>query len=419
MRGVRAGLGAAFVAGSFFAFFGGGWLFATYFGAAYGTYTNASRDEVLSFVLMLVLGSSVSIGTLLFSWAKYGRNLWQLLILLSSSVFVADLFVISTDLYFPVFMPNSGMSALAILVLSLFGTLCGTRGFFAPQNSSSQGKDSRQSISSPSRSITKPPRATVWSILIAAIGGVFGLVALDFPLFGMYMETPPPLLGQPIGYQTIPNCNAGPFSVCVPFVHNSILIASIDFIICFGVTLIIAYGILRGFASHFSSSNILKRNSLPALLSLIALLVVSSSAAGSVMSGASLAVPHWPTPSGVEVYPLNMAIYSGSSSTPSSQGTARMTLILANYYWTDLNISIAVSISGSNISQPVSVYQCINPTSCKTFSSINVPPYTALGLNSTKTALYLGIQVEKGANYHYQLNLTGEGLISNGDLTAL
>ena len=411
LKGVRAALGAAFVVGFFFTFFAAGFLFMTFFGSRFGTYTNAGSQEIAALSVIMAAGITAIASSLLYSSRRFGRNLWQLLILLSASVLVSDSFVMFTGLSFPVFMPNSGLTALLIFASSLIGVGYGAYGFTE--------STSRQAAAPSAGPPPKAPRIMFWSILIGLIGGVFGLVALNLPLFAVYMEPPPPLLGQPIGYQVLPTCNFGPYSVCPPNVSNNIALASLDFVICFAIAFFVALVILRAFLPRLVSTSVWKRNALPAVLLVITLLVVSFAASGSVAQGASLTQPHWPTPSGVEVFPLNMTIYSGTASSPTLQGTAHMTLILTNYHWTDLNVSISVSVTGLNITQPISIYQCSSPVSCHTFSTVIVPPYTAFGLDSSTTALYFGNQIEKGAEYHFELNMIGEGLISQGNLTAI
>ena len=341
MKGLRAALGAAFVVGFFFSFFAAGFLFTTFFGSRFGTYTNAGPQEIATLVAITVLGVASVVASLLYSWRKFGRNLWQLLILVSASVLVSDTFVMFTGLAFPVFMPNSSSTALLIFAASLIGVVYGVYGFTE--------SSSKEVVVTSNGPPAKAPRIMPWSILIGLIGGIFGLVALDLPLFAVYMESPPPLLGQPVGYQMLPTCNYGPYSVCPPNVSNNIALASLDFVICFAIAFFAALVILRAFLPRLVSRSVWRRNALPAVLLVITLLVVSFAAAGSVAQGASLSQPHWPTPSGVEVFPLNMTIYSGTASSPTFQGTAHMTLILANYHWTDLNISISVSVTGPNI----------------------------------------------------------------------
>ena len=235
------------------------------------------------------------------------------------------------------------------------------------------------------------------------------------------MEAPPPLLGQPFGYQTLVTCNGGPNFVCPPEVQNNLATASMDFVICFSVAFAASFAILLGLRSRLASRSSLGRNALPATLLLITIVAVSLTGFGSVASGSSLVQPHWPTPSGVEVFPSDITIYSGSASTPYTQGTARMTLILENYYWTSLNASVLLTLTGPNLESQtnVTIYQCPSPSSCLVVSGITIPRYYALSLNATTTALYLGIQIEKGQTYQYELTMVGDGLTAGGSVVAV
>ena len=209
----------------------------------------------------------------------------------------------------------------------------------------------------------KLTRIFLWSLCIASIGGIYGLVSLDFPMFALYSMTPPPLLGQPFGYQTLPTCNSQ--TVCPPVVQNSFAVASTDFAICFSITFLIISALLLAFRHNLlASTSIWKRNALPASLMVIVMLIVSVATSGSVSSGASLSQPHW-APGVMDEYILNITVSSGTPSSETSQGTARMNLILASDYWTNQNVSVSVTVRGSNSSAiPVSLYQCPNPQTC-------------------------------------------------------
>ena len=124
---------------------------------------------------------------------------------------------------------------------------------------------------------------------------------------------------------------------------------------------------------------------------------------------------------GAPVYPLNVTVYSGRASTSTSQGTARMTLILANYDGNDLSEPISVYIVGPNITtNPVLIFQCPNTNNCHVVTEIRIPSYTALRLSSTTTALYFGIQIQKGTPYRCYVNMTSEGITyETGSVAAL
>jgi hypothetical protein len=264
-------------------------------------------------------------------------------------------------------------------------------------------------------------RTWLWALMIASIGGLLGLVGMEGAP-GVYTVQPPPLPGYPLSYQTVPNCNAGPLGVCPPNVENSIAIASVDFSICFAVTFLVSILVLIFFRPYLTTpaTGARKRNALPAALLLIAVLLVSVAASSSAASGASLTLPRYQMSGGAPVYPLGITIYSGSATCAAAQGTARMTLILANYDGSDLSEPISLYLVGPNVTaSPVPIFQCPDPETCHLVSAVRVPSYTALALNTTTTAFYLGIPIKKGAQYNFYVNMTGEGMATSGIATAL
>lgn len=259
----------------------------------------------------------------------------------------------------------------------------------------------------------------LWACAIASILGFFGITATNIS-FGVYSIAPAPLLGNPVTYQTIPNCNK-PLGVCPPYVQNNIGIASLDFAIWFIIAFFVTFGILFiCYRYLFTRTSMRKRTILPATLLIIALLVATLPfTLPSTGTSASLTLPRYQMSGGAPVHPLNVTIYSGTLSSTSSQGTAHMTLILANFDGRDLNESLSVYLVGPNITakNPASIFQCSNSATCHSVTSITVPFYTALELNGTTTALYFGI--EKGGNYRYDVNMTSEGIVTSGNVTAL
>jgi hypothetical protein len=262
-------------------------------------------------------------------------------------------------------------------------------------------------------------KSVLWkSIALAAVGGLYGIVDVNIPFYAIYAEAPPPLLGNPFVYQIFSNCNTGPYAVCPPLVHNDLLLVAIDFLAFFSLCFAVAFLIL--YKLRFSSAlkkGVLGRNSVTITIFVILLAVISLTAFGSVSQGASLVEPHWQTPSGVEVYPLNYTLYSGSATNSSDKGTAHLDIDLANYYWTPLNASFSISVgrgsSNNDITlNAVEVYQCPTPSSCRQVSSIMIPPYSSLNLTSSNNSLYLGMPIQKGALYSIQINMIANGIIS-------
>ena len=243
----------------------------------------------------------------------------------------------------------------------------------------------------------------VWSIVVAAFSGLFGLTTLS-TAFGMYMEAPPPLLGFPFVDQTLQTCNAqGQYRVCPPVVINDPGIAIFDFGIFFVIGFAIASMILYASSGWTSHSSLFKRNIAPVVLLAITILLVSLSVNGAISSGASLTQPHWPTPSGVTFGLGNFTLYSGSATTSSSQG-AHIDLRVMNFHWTNQTIVLSNIVLWSNGTKfsPV-VYLCKSTTSCEASSNVVMPPYT-----STVIRYYLGSSIQSGAQYSYNFTITSD-----------
>jgi len=267
-------------------------------------------------------------------------------------------------------------------------------------------------------------KSILWkSAALAAVAGLYGIANVNESFFAVYAEVPPPLLGNPFVYQTLPNCDAGQYVVCPPLVQNNVLLAAIDFFVFFAVCFAVVFPILYKSRFHSTFKNgIVKRNSIAVTFLVIILILVSLTTLGSTIQGASLVEPHWPTPSGVEVYPLSYTLYSGSATNPSTQGTAHMDLTLANYHWTPVNASFSISLARgltNHSTNTVGIYQCPTPSTCMPVSSVTVPPYSSLNLTSASTSLYFGTAVQKGEYYSIQVNMTGGGLVSFNTEAAL
>jgi hypothetical protein len=249
------------------------------------------------------------------------------------------------------------------------------------------------------------PRMLMWSLLVGLVAGLFG-VSAPTALFGVYMETPPPLLGQPFSYQTIQSCSK---LVCAPVALNSPALALADYAIYFAVGFLVtfAFGII--FVASHKPRSWFGRNVVPLALFIIAVLVVAVAAGGSVANGASLTQPHWPTPSGVEVYALtNVTLYSGTATTASLQGTAHLDITFINYYWNGESIPANITLTAGNGTVISSVYRCPTPSSCTPLTTIEIPnAYSTMTFDQQTTAFYFGAAVVKGQSYSLAINMPG------------
>jgi hypothetical protein len=216
----------------------------------------------------------------------------------------------------------------------------------------------------------------------------------------MYMEPPPPLLGLPITYQTLTPCNPGPLGVCAPMVVNNVSLAFADFATWFVVALAFTFLVLYALSRNSLSSSRAKY-ALPLALLIVITIIVSFSAYGSISSGASLAQPHWATPSGVEWYSANSTLYAGPQTTYALQG-AHFDIRILNYHRTDETIILSffqLTSSSGTVFQP-RIYQCQTANSCEINSSNVVPPYSSMSIT-----FYLGAPIQKGMEYSYNFTL--------------
>lgn len=262
---------------------------------------------------------------------------------------------------------------------------------------------------------TRRPKVLVWSLLVGLVAGLFG-VSAPTALIGTYMETPPPFLGQPYSYQTLQSCSK---LVCTPVALNNTALALEDYAIYFAVGFLVTLAAQIVFGTRRKQRRSwFGRNLVPASLFIVAALVVAVAAGGSVASGASFTQPHWPTPSGVEVYALNNAtIYSGTATTASVQGTAHLDITFVNYYWKSESFPANITITAANGTVISSVYQCQTPTSCSPLKTIEIPrPYSAFTFDQPTNAFYFGSDIVRGQDY--RLVLTTPILTMNLSISA-
>ncbi len=258
-------------------------------------------------------------------------------------------------------------------------------------------------------------RIMLWSIAVAAVAGAFGVVAQTFT--GVSMEPVAPLLGQPLGYQTIRACAA---IVCAPVAQNNLLVALADYGLYFAVAFAIALLAQMVFARRWSTGKRFGQKLVPASFLICALLIVAGAADQSTAAGASLSQPHWPTPSGVEADPLgNVTLYSGTASTPSLQGTAHLDISFINYYWQSLSVPLSVTLEMPNGTEITAVYQCQNPISCSQVSALPLKPYSEVNLNEPTTAFYFGLAIVNGTGYRLAVSVFGGAMVMHfGTTTA-
>ena len=409
MHSGRFALDAAFVVGFFFAFLFGGFLFEAFFGQSFGVQMVAANNAIDSWVIEFVISVAVVLGSHLFSWKKHGRDRCHLLLLGSISLFAIDSFVISTGMAFPILMQDFTYAFYLIFVLSLAGIIYGIRRVV-------NGNKKVESVYLPkpytSAAPMKKQTILLWSILIASVAGTFGLTTLN-EAFGMYMEPPPPLLGQPLAHQILEPCNQAPLGVCPPLVVNNIELGMFDFTLCFLIAFIGAYLILLGLASTTSRyENSIKRNVVPIVLLVITLLFVSLSVNESISSGASLSQPHWPTPSGITFSLGNISLYAGGATTSTSEG-AHIDLRILNYHWTPQTITLSfIQLKSSNGTAIYpSIFECQSASSCETNSSFVVAPYSA-----TVVPFYIGSSIQQEMLYSYNFTISsnlGEWITSS------
>lgn len=240
------------------------------------------------------------------------------------------------------------------------------------------------------------PKVLTWSVLVGLVAGLFG-VSAPTALFGTYMEPPPPLLGQPFGYQAIQACGK---LVCAPVALNNLALALADYAIFFMVGFWVTFAAETIFGARGKQRSRFRRNLGPLTFFIIALLIVALTAGGSIASGASLTQPHWSTPSGVEVYILpNATLYSGTATTASLQGAAHLDISLVNYYWKSESMPANITLTNGNGTEISSVYQCQSASSCTPLTTIEIKPYSITTFDLPTTAFYFGSAVAKGQNY--------------------
>ncbi|HZW55779.1 MAG TPA: hypothetical protein VFF30_05770 [Nitrososphaerales archaeon] len=413
MRVGRFALGTAVVVGSFFSFLLGGLLFEEFFSRYAGVQVVAPSIVIDSFFIEFIIAIAVALGSLLLSRRRYGIDRWQVVLLGSITLSVIDGFIISTGVAFPIFSLQSfNYVFYGIFVLSIAGMVSSIRkttkqGIIVDSLAYASGQYS-------STSVTRMTKRTIflWSALIGSVAGSFGLVTLN-TAFGMYMEPPPPLLGQPLAYQSLQTCNRVPLEVCPPLVMNDIGLAAMDFTLCFLIAFIGASLILLALASSAShSQSVVKRNVVPIVLFIITILIVSLSLSGSISSGASLTQPHWPTPSGITFGLGNVSLYGGTATTPTSEGGAHVDIRVLNYHWTAQTITLTSILFKSSNGTTINptVFQCQSATSCEVNSSFIAAPYSA-----TVLSFYLGSPIQKGAQYSCNFSITSNlgGFISS------
>ena len=410
MRPGRILLGAIFVIDFFFSFLFGGFLFEAFYGSSFGVSLVASNNQIAGMFLEFAVSVILVLASLLISWKRYGRDLWQLCLLGSVSLLSIISLVIMSGMSFPVFTSRFFGLYIVMFVASIAGIVYGARGMLA---SNARGMAANFS---PASIPVRRDSALIWSTVIASTAGLFGLVSLDYTPFQGFMEVPAPFLGQPFGYQSLGACS---LAVCPPLVRNNIVIAGFDFIFCFAIAFFAAFWAQRVFKSVTSNAHsIFKRNILPLILLAITLMLVLSSAYSSVASGSSLQEPHWPTPSGATFYLGTVSLFSGSATTSSGSG-AHIDLNVSNYHWTKQTITVQyVHLQSSSNGTTIypAIYQCESPNACNQNSTFVVPPYSALTLS-----VYLNSPIEKGIEYSYNLNITssiGESVTAFNNISA-
>ena len=258
------------------------------------------------------------------------------------------------------------------------------------------------------------PRTLAWSLLVGLVAGLFGVFA-PTALFGTYMEPPPPLLGQPFGYQTIQACGK---LVCAPVALNNLALALADYAVFFAVGFLVTLAAETIFEVRGRQRVRFGRDLVPLAFFVIALLVVTLTAGGSIASGASFTQPHWSTPSGVEVYIVpNATLYSGTATMASIQGAAHLDISLVNYYWKSESMPAKITLTTGNGTEISSVYQCPSRSSCIPLGMIEVKPYSITNFDQPTTAFYFGSAVVKGQNYSLVVT-TSQFTMNFGPMTA-
>jgi hypothetical protein len=399
---VRSGrfLDTLFVVAFFFAFLLGGFLLQAFFGQYLGVQLIASNNVIDGIIIEFIISVAALAGSFLLLLKKFERGRWHFLLLGCIILLVIVSFIIATGGAFPIFIPNIVSPLYIVDVLSLSGIVYGIRRVMTIKKSG-ESSYSLQELSAAPSPKSSQWRILLWSALIGSVAGAFALVTLS-TIFGMYMEVPPPLLGQPFAYQALQPCNAGLYEVCPPAVINNVALAIFDYASVFLIAFLGAYLTQRALfpiTSHYENS--IKRNVVPIVLLVIALLFTSLSANQSISSGASLSQPHWPTPSGVSLDLGNISLYSGPATTSRSAG-ARMDIRLLNYHWTSQTVTISnlrLGYYNETINPPI--YECESVRSCAINSTFVVAPYS-----STVVPFYLGYPIQKGAEYSYNFTIT-------------
>lgn len=96
-------------------------------------------------------------------------------------------------------------------------------------------------------------------------------------------------------------------------------------------------------------------------------------------------------------------LYSGAPSSPSSQGTAYLYLVLRN---TGPATQIdSITLSGGNLTGSPPVYICSSTNSCSQFTSVEVNPDSATTYTGPTTAFYLGAGLTQGTLYDFEISI--------------
>jgi hypothetical protein len=110
-----------------------------------------------------------------------------------------------------------------------------------------------------------------------------------------------------------------------------------------------------------------------------------------------------------------MYLYSGVASSPSSQGTSYLYLVLRN---TGPATQIdSITLSGGNLTASPPIYICSSPNSCSQFTSIEVNADSATTYTGPTGAFYLGVSLTQGALYNFVLAFAN-GQSIEGSITA-
>lgn len=105
-----------------------------------------------------------------------------------------------------------------------------------------------------------------------------------------------------------------------------------------------------------------------------------------------------------------VALYSGSATSRTAQGTANLEFSVTGPQITGTVAAIiAIDISNSTSSTFPNVFQCSSSTTCSQISEVVVKESGTMNFNTPTSAFYIGTAIDNGVSYDYNI------IFSNGN----